>query len=111
MAKNLADQANRLAKRASTGAEEVTERARELAQQAASMAGEAASALAEARNGAWDVAQKAGAGARGLADQAYRSSRQGAEELAGRVEERPLLALLVAGAIGYALAYLLHARR
>jgi ElaB/YqjD/DUF883 family membrane-anchored ribosome-binding protein len=111
MAKSIADQANRLSKRASASAEDFTERARDLAQQAASMAGEAASALAEARHGAWDVAQKAGAGARGLANQAYRSGRQGAEDLADRVEERPLLALLVAGAIGYGLAYLLHARR
>jgi ElaB/YqjD/DUF883 family membrane-anchored ribosome-binding protein len=111
MAKGIAEQANRLTKRASAGAEDITERARDLAQQAAAMAGEAASALADARDGAWDVAQKAGVGARAFADQAYRSGRQGAEDLAERVEERPLLALLVAGAIGYALAYLLHARR
>jgi ElaB/YqjD/DUF883 family membrane-anchored ribosome-binding protein len=111
MAKSIAEQANRLTKRASAGADEITERARELAQQAATMAGEAATALAEAREGAWDVAQKAGAGARGMANQAYRSGRQGAQDLAERVEERPLLALVVAGAIGYALAYLLHARR
>jgi ElaB/YqjD/DUF883 family membrane-anchored ribosome-binding protein len=111
MAKSIADQANRLTKRASAGAEEIAERARELAQQAATMAGEAATALAEAREGAWDVAQKAGVGARGIANQAYRSSQRGAQDLAERVEERPLLALLVAGAIGYALAYLLHARR
>jgi ElaB/YqjD/DUF883 family membrane-anchored ribosome-binding protein len=111
MAKSIADQANRLAKRATAGAEEMTEHARELAQHAASLAGEAATALAEARDGAWDVAQRAGSGARGLANQAYRGSRRGAQDLAERVEERPLLALLVAGAIGYALAYLLHARR
>jgi ElaB/YqjD/DUF883 family membrane-anchored ribosome-binding protein len=111
MAKSIAEQANRLTKRASAGAEDITERARDLAQQAAAMAGEAASTLAEARNGAWDVAQKAGAGARGLANQAYRRGREGAEDLADRVEERPLLALLFAGAIGYALSYLLHARR
>lgn len=111
MAKSIGDQASRLTKRATAGAEEMAERARELAQQAASMAAEAASALTEARNGAWEVAQRAGTGARGLADQAYRSSRRGARDLAERVEERPLLALLVAGAIGYALGYLLHARR
>jgi ElaB/YqjD/DUF883 family membrane-anchored ribosome-binding protein len=111
MARSMAHQANRLTKRAAAGAEDVTERARELAQQAASLVEEAANTLADARETAWDVAQRTGAQARVMADQAYRNGQRGARELAQRVEERPLMALLLAGALGYALAYLLHARR
>lgn len=111
MARNIAHQANRLTTRASAGAEEMTERARQLAQQAASMVEEAAATLIEARDAAWDVAQRTGAQARVVADQAYRNGQRGARDLAERVQERPLLALFVAGAVGYAIAYLLHARR
>ena len=111
MARSIAHQANKLTKRAAAGAEEMTERARDLAQQAASLVEEAASTLVDARETAWDVAQRTGAQARVVADQAYRNGQRGARELAQRVEERPLTALLVAGAVGYAIAYLLHARR
>lgn len=34
-----------------------------------------------------------------------------ASEVARRADEQPLMALLVAGAVGYALAYLFHGRR
>jgi len=111
MARHIARQANRLTKRAAANAEELTERVRDLAQQAATMVEEAATTLAEARESAWDVAQRTGAQARVMADQAYRNGQQGAQELAEWVEERPLVALLVAGAFGYAIAYMLHARR
>jgi len=111
MSRSIAHQANRLTKRAAAGAEEMTERARELAQQAASMVEEAATTLLEARESAWDVAQRTGAQARVMADRAYRNGQNGARVLAHRVEERPLTALIVAGAVGYAVAYLLHARR
>jgi ElaB/YqjD/DUF883 family membrane-anchored ribosome-binding protein len=100
MANHIADQASELGKRATAGVEE-----------AASVARATADTLGEARDHAWDVAQRAGALARDTAAEAYRRGERAGRDIAERVEERPLAALLMAGAIGYAIAYLLHARR
>ena len=118
MSKTIADQAGELADQAkaavSSAAErtkEAADQAKDMADQATTMAKDAVGRLSEARDAAWDVAQKAGTQAREAADEAYRRGERAAQDLAARVEQQPLLALFVAGAIGYALAYLLHARR
>ena len=46
-----------------------------------------------------------------MADDLYRRGESQAQEIARRVKERPLAALLIAAGVGYALAYLLHSRR
>jgi ElaB/YqjD/DUF883 family membrane-anchored ribosome-binding protein len=111
MASSIGDQAEQLGQRAAESAEQLKDAAQHAAHQGADAAQRAASRLGEARDAAWDVAQKAGAEARERGADAYRRGERAAREIAGRVEERPLAALLIAGAIGYAIAYLLHARR
>jgi ElaB/YqjD/DUF883 family membrane-anchored ribosome-binding protein len=111
MASGIADQASEFGKRAAAGAEHAKEMAQQTAAQAAEMAKSAAETLGDARDAAWDVAQKAGTQARHTAAGAYRRGERAARDIGERVEERPLAALLIAGAVGYAIAYLLHARR
>jgi ElaB/YqjD/DUF883 family membrane-anchored ribosome-binding protein len=104
MASSIGDQAEQLGQRAAESAEQLKEAAQNTAHHAADAAQRAAGRLGDARDTAWDVAQKVGA-------DAYRRGEHAAHEIAEQVEERPLAALLIAGAIGYAIAYLLHARR
>ncbi|HUC69487.1 MAG TPA: hypothetical protein VMA53_28975 [Stellaceae bacterium] len=104
MAGGIGDEAEQLGQRAAEGAAQLKETAQHAGQHAADAAQRAADRLGDARDAAWDVAQKAGA-------DAYRRGERTVREIAGQVEERPLAALLIAGAIGYAIAYLLHARR
>ena len=111
MASGIGDQAEQLRQRTAEGAAQLNEAAQDAAHHAADAAQRAASRLGEARDAAWDVAQKAGAQARERGADTYRRGERAAREIAGQVEERPLAALLIAGAIGYAIAYLLHARR
>jgi ElaB/YqjD/DUF883 family membrane-anchored ribosome-binding protein len=108
---NPINQPSKLGERVLTDVEAVVDRAKEVAQGAAAAAEDAVGKLGEARDAAWQTARKAGAQAREVADQAYQRGEHAAQELAGRVEERPLLALLIAAAAGYALGYLMHARR
>ena len=104
MATNLADDASKLAGKAAERIDAASQQAKDMAQRAAQTAQETGEA-------AWDVAQRASAQARDVAGQAYAQGERTARELARRVEEQPLVALLIAGAVGYAIAYLLHHRR
>ena len=69
----------------------------------ASAAGQAQTAAAQAR----DAAAEAG---KQVADVGAKAGAQAADYVSRRTAEQPLIALLVAGAIGYALSYLIHAR-
>lgn len=64
---------------------------------------------------AQDALRSAAGSATDLAQDAYndpgRYLRQGGDVLQQQVEENPLVALLVAGAVGYGLALLIHGRR
>jgi hypothetical protein len=104
MATDVADDANKLAAKASDRIDTPSQQAKEMAQRTAQAAHETSEA-------GWDVAQKASARAREVAGEAYAQGERTARELARRVEEQPLAALLIAGAVGYAMAYLLHGRR
>jgi ElaB/YqjD/DUF883 family membrane-anchored ribosome-binding protein len=104
MATNMGDDASKLAAKAS-------ERIDSASQQAKDMAQRAAQTVQETSTAAWDVAQKASAQAREAAGEAYAQGERAARDLARRVEEQPLAALMIAGAVGYAMAYLLHGRR
>jgi ElaB/YqjD/DUF883 family membrane-anchored ribosome-binding protein len=126
MATNLADDASKLAQKASDRIDAASEETKDMAQRAArkasdridtvsdqakDMAQRAARTAQETGEAAWDVAQRAHAQAREVAGEAYAQGERTARELARRVEEQPLMALLIAGAVGYAMAYLLHGRR
>lgn len=64
---------------------------------------------------AGDVASDAYDRAGDIAGEAYERSgsylRDGRAAVGARVEENPLVALLIAGAVGYGLALLVHGRR
>ncbi|WP_237479990.1 CsbD family protein [Lichenibacterium dinghuense] len=64
--------------------------------------------------GARDAVQNAAGAAQGYAQDVYNNSgdyyRQGVDTVTHKVEENPLVALLVAGAVGYGLALLIHGR-
>ena len=55
-----------------------------------------------------------GGAAQGYAQDLYNNSgdyiRQGTDTVSHKVEENPLVALLIAGAVGYGLALLIHGR-
>ncbi len=64
--------------------------------------------------GARDAVQNAAGTAQGYAQDVYNNSgdyyRQGVDTVTHKVEENPLVALLIAGAVGYGLALLIHGR-
>jgi ElaB/YqjD/DUF883 family membrane-anchored ribosome-binding protein len=99
MANDLSEQVGILRDQATAGIDATAAQAREMARKGA-----------EAGTAAWEVAQQAGAQARDAAGELYAQGERGAREIAARVEERPWAALLVAAALGYAVAYLMHAR-
>jgi uncharacterized protein YjbJ (UPF0337 family) len=57
-----------------------------------------------------DAAQKAGAQASDFGERLYDESRRAGQSIGRTIEEQPLAAVLVAAAIGYAIAYLMHRR-
>lgn len=80
--------------------------------------GKAQDAFGQAKDTLRDVADNAGDYARNATDyakDAYDRSgsylRDGRSAVGSRVEENPLIALVIAGAVGYGLALLLHGRR
>jgi uncharacterized protein YjbJ (UPF0337 family) len=83
---------------------QVEGRFREAQGHAEQFAGEARDTLRDAADTAIDYAEDA-------YDQGRRAAHQGASTITQYVEETPLLALLVAGAVGYGLALLVHGRR
>jgi hypothetical protein len=96
-------QAGKLGDKAAATIDTAADQAKDMAQRAASVAQETVRTASETGAAAWEVAQKAGA-------EAYARGERGARELAERIEQRPIAALLIAGALGYAVAYLVHGR-
>lgn len=83
----------------------------------ASLTGGAASVLSEAREAAGDTvkvvreaAGRTGAQAAEIGEQAYARGKDAAQSAARRLEDQPVAAVLVAGAIGIAIGYLLARR-
>jgi ElaB/YqjD/DUF883 family membrane-anchored ribosome-binding protein len=103
MASDLSDQVGKLRDQAQAGIDAAAAQAKEMAKKGAD-------AIQETGAAAWEVAQQARAQAREAAGQLYEQGERGAREITARIEERPWAALLVAAALGYAIAYLVHAR-
>jgi ElaB/YqjD/DUF883 family membrane-anchored ribosome-binding protein len=102
MASDLSDQVGKLRDQAQAGIDAAAAQAKEMAKKSADVIQERSAA-------AWEVAQQASAQAQEAASQIYDQGQRGAREIAARVEERPWAAILVAAALGYAIAYLVHA--
>ena len=90
------DQARALRKGIASGAEA----AKDLAEKAQTVATQAGSAI---RDAALETTNRAG-------DAAAKAYRQTSDYVGRSTVEQPLTALLIAGAIGYAAAYLIHRR-
>jgi hypothetical protein len=74
------------------------------------LAGQARSAAVEAGNTVQGAAIETGKQAGAAAAEAYRQGARATEYVSRSTAEQPLLALLIAGALGYAIAYLIHGR-
>jgi ElaB/YqjD/DUF883 family membrane-anchored ribosome-binding protein len=85
------------------------EQGRSVAQDLARQASEAGrQALGRAGEVMQGVAPQAGEQAKQVASNLYDQGSRAGEYLSKHVAEQPLTALLIAGAIGYALAYMIH---
>ncbi|MGH7031896.1 MAG: hypothetical protein ACREE9_08260 [Stellaceae bacterium] len=74
------------------------------------LAGKAQTAAAQAGSTLRDAASETGKQASDVAAKAYQQGTQAADYVSRRTAEQPLMVLLAAGAIGYAIAYLIHGR-
>jgi uncharacterized protein YjbJ (UPF0337 family) len=85
------------------GGNAIADRAASFVKQATAVGENAASAVQ-------DAAQKAGAQASDFGERLYDESRRAGQSIGRSIEEQPLAAVLVAAALGYAVAYLMHRR-
>jgi len=72
------------------------------------LAGQARSAAAEAVNTIQGAAIDTGKHVRDAAAETYRQGARAGEYVSRNTAEQPMLALLIAGAIGYGIAYMIH---
>jgi hypothetical protein len=90
-----------------TGAQTMEQQPRSVAD---TLTEQARSVASGAGSTASDIARRARDGAAAAGDAVYQQGSQAGQYLARSMEEYPITALLVAGAIGYGLAYLIHSR-
>jgi uncharacterized protein YjbJ (UPF0337 family) len=81
-----------------------------IADRAASLVRQATAAGENAASVVQNAAQKAGAQASDFGERLYDESRRAGQSIGRTIEEQPLAAVLVAAAIGYAIAYLMQRR-
>lgn len=74
------------------------------------LAGKAQTAAVDAGGKIRDAAIKTSKQVGDVATKTYKQGAQAAEYLSSNTAKQPLLALLVAGAVGYAIAYMIHSR-
>ena len=101
---------NRFAAQASKVASEVKEGIAAAAEKAGDLAEKARTAAAETANTVHGAAIAAGKTLSDAATEAHTKGVKAGEYLRHGTAEQPLLALLLAGVIGYAIAYLVHRR-
>jgi hypothetical protein len=97
------NQASDAAKNLKAGITNAVENASDLAGKAQTAAVQAGSTI---RDAAIETSKQVG----DAAAKTYAQGSQAAEYVSRQTAEQPLLALLVAGAIGYAIAYMVHSR-
>lgn len=74
------------------------------------VAGKAQTASVDAGDKIRDAAIETSKQVGDVATKTYKQGAQAAEYLSRNTAQQPLLALLVAGAVGYAIAYMIHSR-
>ena len=105
--KTALDQGRQQAHQAGEMAGDTMERARTMARDVGE---QARATAAEASAAAQDLARRARDQATVASDKLYQQGMRAGEYLTENVNEYPLTALLIAGAIGYGLAFLIHAQ-
>ena len=81
-----------------------------IADRASAFVKQAAAAGETAASAVQDAAQKAGAQASDMGERLYDRGRRAGEFVVRTVEQQPLAAVLIAAALGYGIAYLVHRR-
>ncbi len=81
-----------------------------IADRAAAFVKQAAAAGETAASAVQDAAQKAGAQASDIGERLYDRGLRAGQSVARTVEQQPLSAVLIAAALGYGIAYLVHRR-
>ena len=99
---------NRISDQVSGGANEAKNGIRAAAGTVSDLAGQARSAAVEAANTIQGAAIETGKQVRDAAAETYRQGARAGEYVSRNTAEQPLLALLIAGAVGYGLAYMIH---
>ena len=97
--------ANQVMEQAKTTASQAMEQAKTMAR---NIGDQAAAAAADPTATAQELARRARDQAGAAGDVLYRQGQRASEYLTQNVNEYPLTALLIAGMIGYGLAYLIH---
>jgi|SRR6266404_4799682 len=105
--KTALDQGREQAQRAGTMAGNTLEQAKAMARDVGE---QARAAAADAGATAQDLARRGREQVAAASDALYQQSMRAGEYLTENVNEYPLTALLIAGAIGYGIAFLIHAR-
>jgi ElaB/YqjD/DUF883 family membrane-anchored ribosome-binding protein len=99
------DQGRAMAQNVRAGAQETIDKATTLARQVSETGGQAASRAGEVIQG---VARDVGSQASQAASNLYQQGSRAGGYVTRYTAEQPLTALLIAGLIGYGLAYLIH---
>jgi len=98
----------RISDRVSGAATDVKNSATAAAGSLTDLAGRARSAAVEAVNTVQGAAIETGKHVRDAAAETYRQGARAGEYVNRNTAEQPMLALLIAGAIGYGIAYMIH---
>lgn len=106
----LKDAGNSLGEQASAAMGDIRTRAKSAADTASSMADKAKPILDDAAKRARDAAAKAQSQAKDIAGDLYDRGEEVASQTGQWVQQQPLVALLAAGAIGFAIGYLVSGR-
>ena len=101
---------NRIGDQASNVGKEVKSGIAGAAETVSDRAGKVWTAGVEAGDTIRDAAIKTSEQVSDAATKAYKQGAQAADSISRNTAEQPLLALLIAGAVGYAIAYMMHSR-
>jgi hypothetical protein len=101
---------NRNGDRASDAAKNLKVGITDAAETGSDLAGKAQTAAVQAGSTIRDAAIEASKQVSDAAARTYAQGSQAAEYVSRQTAEQPFLALLVAGTIGYAIAYMIHSR-
>jgi ElaB/YqjD/DUF883 family membrane-anchored ribosome-binding protein len=107
---SVAKAATGIAAAAKDTIDQVNDKIQELPGPAVEMLDRARSAAADVGDAAQDIVHRARDQATAAADTMHQQSRRLGEYLSQNTEQNPLTALLIAGAVGYGLAYLMNRR-